>query len=57
MFKLKCFGSSSSGNGYILENENEALLIECGCRFMDCKKAMNFQISKIVGCLISHEHG
>ena len=57
MFKLKCLGSSSNGNGYILENENEALLIECGCGLMDCKKAMNFKTSKIVGALVSHEHG
>lgn len=57
MFKLKCLGSNSNGNGYILENENEALLIECGCRLMDCKKAMNFKTSKIVGALVSHEHG
>jgi len=54
---LSVINSNSKGNGYILENDNEALLIECGCRLLDVKKALDFNISKVVGCLISHEHG
>lgn len=54
--KLKVIGSSSVGNGYILENETEALLIEAGCRFSEVKKALNFNIRKVVGCVVSHEH-
>lgn len=53
---LKCLGSSSSGNCYILENENEALIIEAGINLSEVKKALNFNISKIRGVLISHEH-
>lgn len=55
--KLKVLGSGSSGNCYLLESENEALLIECGVKFSEVKKAVNFNISKISGCLITHEHG
>ena len=55
--KLKVLGSGSSGNCYLLESENEALLIECGVKFSEVKKAVNFNISKIVGCLVTHEHG
>ncbi|MEI6865541.1 MBL fold metallo-hydrolase [Flavicella sp.] len=54
--KLKIVGSNSQGNSYILENETEALLIECGMRFFDIKKAIDFNISKISGCLLTHEH-
>lgn len=53
---LKCLGSSSSGNGYILETENEALLIECGKPLLNIKKALNWNISKIVACIVSHKH-
>lgn len=53
---LKCLGSSSSGNGYILETWNEALMLECGIAMAQVKKALNWNISKIVACLISHKH-
>lgn len=55
--KLKVLGSGSSGNCYILENDNEALIIEAGLPFMDIKKALNFNVMKIVGVLASHIHG
>lgn len=54
--KVKVLGSSSSGNCYLLTNENETLVIEAGVSFLEVKKALDFQISKIVGCIISHEH-
>ncbi|MBF7090490.1 MBL fold metallo-hydrolase [Flavobacterium sp. ALJ2] len=54
--KLKVISTGSIGNAYILENENEALLIECGVNIMDIKKALNFDFSKVVGCLVTHEH-
>lgn len=54
--KLKIIGSNSQGNCYILENKNEALIIEAGMKFSEVKKTLNYNISKIVGCLISHEH-
>lgn len=54
---LKVLGSSSSGNCYILETEKEALILEAGYPFASVKKALNFNISKIVGTLISHVHG
>lgn len=53
---LKVIGTGSKGNSYILENENEALLIECGVSVNDIKKALNFNLSKVVGCICTHEH-
>lgn len=54
--KLKVLGSGSSGNCYILENDNEALIIEAGLPFMEVKKALNFNVMKIVGVIASHIH-
>lgn len=54
---LKCIASGSSGNSYALISDKEILLIEAGVRLMEVKKYINFQVSKIVGCIISHEHG
>lgn len=55
--KLQILGSSSKGNCYIFRASTGAvLMVECGVSFNDIKKALNFDISKVVGCLISHEH-
>ena len=55
--RLKILGSSSKGNCYLLETKNEVLIIEAGVQFSDVQKAINFQTNKIVGCIVSHEHG
>lgn len=54
---LKILGSGSKGNCYILDNGKEALVIECGIPFGRVKKGMDFDISRIKGVLVSHEHG
>jgi phosphoribosyl 1,2-cyclic phosphodiesterase len=55
--KLHIFGSNSSGNGYALEGKKETLLIECGVSLSKVKKQLDFDLSKVSGCIISHEHG
>ena len=55
--KLIVLGSSSTGNGYILHNGKEALIIEAGIKLAQVKQALDFNISCIAGCLISHSHG
>lgn len=54
--KLKVLGSGSSGNSYILESPTGSLLIEAGIPWKQILQGLNYDISKIVGCLISHEH-
>lgn len=54
--KLKIIGSGSTGNGYIIHNDDEALLIEAGCNFKAVKAALDFNIGKVQGCLITHSH-
>lgn len=54
--RLRCLGSSSSGNCYILSNEEEILILEAGVKFSDIKKSLNFDLSKVKGVLSSHLH-
>lgn len=55
---LKCVNTGSqNGNCYIIENENETLVLDAGCKFSDVKKVIDWNISKIKGVLVSHEHG
>ncbi|WP_313374289.1 MBL fold metallo-hydrolase [Chishuiella sp.] len=55
--QLKILGTGSAGNCYILENNKEALIIELGLSFSKIKQALNFDLSKVVGALVTHEHG
>lgn len=54
---LRVLGSGSSGNCYLLESADEVLVVEAGLPFKDVKEAIDYQTSKIVGVLSSHEHG
>lgn len=55
--RLKCIGSSSKGNCYIIGDSTEALIIEAGISITKVKKAMNFDLSTVKGVIVSHEHG
>lgn len=55
--ELHVISSSSYGNGYVLQSKDTALIIECGMPLLAVKKALNFNISKVSGVLITHEHG
>jgi phosphoribosyl 1,2-cyclic phosphodiesterase len=54
--ELIVVGTGSDGNAYLLDNGEEALLIECGVPMAKIKQAINFNIGKIVGCIVTHEH-
>lgn len=56
-FSLKVVGTGSKGNCYLLTVGNEIIVIEAGLPFTKIKKALNFNLSNVVGVLISHEHG
>ena len=55
--RLDVIGSGSEGNAYILHNEREALLLEAGMPFKKTLKALGGNVGKVVGCLVTHEHG
>lgn len=54
--QLKVISTGSQGNAYLLYNEQEALLIEAGVNIKDIQKAIDFNPSKAVGCIVSHSH-
>ena len=54
--KLKVLGSSSKGNGYLVYNKVSCLIIEAGVPLKEVKKALDFDTSIILGCIVSHSH-
>lgn len=55
--RLRVVGTGSSGNTYLLTDENgKTLVLDCGVRFAWTKIALNFQIKGIVGALVTHQH-
>lgn len=55
--KLKCLGSSSAGNCYLLTSNNgETLILDCGIPIKEIKKGLDWHIRWIRGMVISHAH-
>jgi len=54
--KLHVLKTGSAGNCYLLEAKDGTLIIEAGVRLVEIKKAINFDLRKIVGCIVSHSH-
>nr|DAR48661.1 MAG TPA: YycJ-like MBL-fold protein [Bacteriophage sp.] len=55
--RLKCLGSSSSGNCYLLTSESgETLILDCGIPIKEIKKGLDWDIRGIAGVIISHTH-
>jgi phosphoribosyl 1,2-cyclic phosphodiesterase len=54
---LKVIGTGSKANCYLLTVGDEVLIIEAGVNFTAIKKALNFDLSKVGGVLVTHEHG
>ena len=54
---LKCAGTGSSGNSYaIISDSGQILLIECGVNWKKTMRMIDYQISNVVGCIVSHAH-
>lgn len=54
--KFTVLSSSSKANGYLLETKEEALVLEAGVSLLQVKKALNFDLNKIAGCIVTHRH-
>lgn len=55
---VRCIGTGSSGNCYALyDNDGKILLLDLGVSAKTIKKAIDFRVSDVVGCVVSHEHG
>lgn len=53
---IKVIATGSTGNSYIVQAGEEILLLELGINFKNIKKELNFNLSNVVGALVSHEH-
>ena len=53
---LKCIGSGSSGNCYILTCNNEKLILDCGLPIKVIKQGLDFDLQGIQGVLVTHCH-
>lgn len=54
--KIKSIASSSSGCCYVVTSGGYSLLIDCGVSLSKIRAALNHDLSKVVGCLVSHDH-
>lgn len=54
--KIKVLSSGSVGNCYLLEHNSEILILDCGISIKDIKIGLNFDLSKVVGCVVTHSH-
>lgn len=53
--QITTLASSSRGNGYLISDGHSTILIECGVNLKKIQKHIP-DLSKIDGCLITHEH-
>lgn len=56
MAELRVISSGSQGNSYIIECEKETLLVELGVPFSDIMYSLNYNIPKVVGAIVTHQH-
>lgn len=54
--KIKSIASSSRGCAYVIESGGYQLLIDCGVPLSKIREALDHDLSKVVGCLVSHDH-
>lgn len=53
---LKINATGSSGNNYHIKYNDEILLLDAGLPIKDIKKAIDFDIGSVVGCVVTHKH-
>lgn len=54
--KLITIASGSKGNCYLLETDSGSLLLEAGIPWKKILKGLNYDLSNVLACLVSHEH-
>lgn len=54
--KINVFASGSSGNSYLISDGETSLLLDVGITVKQLMKELNFDLSVIDGCLITHSH-
>lgn len=55
--KIVSLASSSVGNCYYISDGSAALLLDAGIPIQKIKQGLDYKLSGVDGCLISHSHG
>lgn len=56
MVELKTIATGSSGNSYALIAGKEILLLDVGVSAKEIKQAIDFRVSDVSACLVTHKH-
>lgn len=56
MIDVNVISSGSKGNCYVANINGTQILLECGVPIKVIQKALNFKLSNIDACLVTHEH-
>jgi len=55
--RLTVINSGSSGNCYVIQDEEEAIILEAGMSLAKVKQVLGFDVGKVSAVLITHAHG
>jgi len=53
---IKPIASSSAGNCHYISDGKTSLLLDCGIPIDKIRIALDFKLSEVAGCLLTHEH-
>lgn len=56
MRTLKCIGTGSSGNCYILNVDDKKLILDAGLPIKQIKNGLDWTLGGLSGAVISHSH-
>jgi phosphoribosyl 1,2-cyclic phosphodiesterase len=56
VIKFKPLASGSKGNCYHLTDGTTEILLECGIPIRKIREGLDFRLSSVAACLVSHEH-
>jgi len=54
---VQVLASGSGGNCYRISAGGSSLLLECGLPLRQIREGLDFGLSRVAGCLLTHEHG
>ena len=55
--EITTIASGSKGNCYLINDGEHSLLLECGISMNDILRGVDFKLSSVDACLVTHEHG
>ena len=54
---IQIIGTGSTGNAYKIDDGETELLLDAGLPIKKIQEALNFRLTSLSGCLITHRHG